>query len=344
MNLHRLKIEFISLFGKRTIKTAVSVFITALICELLNWPVIFAVIAAIVTIEPTVNASVKKGMIRLPAAAIGAAFAMFFNAWLGQVPLSYALSAFFTIYVCHRLKWNDAVIVATLTAVNMITLTYEDFLTNFFIRIGTTSTGIIVSTLVNFFIFPPNFIKEIRNQYVALTSTVLNLLQNALMHQINSKGSKENLNDTLTAASKQVEQLLTLISYQQDEYRYHRFKLHTAKEVKRIQQKVNLIKYVISRTGNIISIENQNLILMSESDRTPLLQAWQTIEKDYQLRFQSKESRNVDNQDQVSTLHILFQLMNREQSSVSHVISPKNSTLIAYELAALHKVITKGKI
>ncbi len=73
--------------GKRLIKTAVAVFMTAQICYLLNWPMIFAVITAIVTVEPTVDASIRKGLIRFPAAAIGAAFAMIFEAWLGPQPL-----------------------------------------------------------------------------------------------------------------------------------------------------------------------------------------------------------------------------------------------------------------
>lgn len=106
--------------GKRLFKTAVAVFITAQICYFLNWPMIFAVITAIVTIEPTVDDSIRKGLIRFPAAAIGAAFAMIFDAWLGPQPLTFMLSALSTIYVCNLFRWNQAIIVSTLTAVNMI--------------------------------------------------------------------------------------------------------------------------------------------------------------------------------------------------------------------------------
>lgn len=46
--------------GGRIVKTGVAIFLTAWICELLNWPPVFAVITAIVTIEPTVSDSKKR--------------------------------------------------------------------------------------------------------------------------------------------------------------------------------------------------------------------------------------------------------------------------------------------
>src|SRR5699024_8763344 len=50
---------------------------------------------------------------------------------------------------------------ATITAVAMIEVVYDNYLMSFFIRLGTTTVGIVVSTLVNMLIFPPNYIKEI---------------------------------------------------------------------------------------------------------------------------------------------------------------------------------------
>ena len=45
----------------------------------------FAVITAIVTIEPTAEDSIKKAFIRFPASAIGAAFAVLFTYFFGTV-------------------------------------------------------------------------------------------------------------------------------------------------------------------------------------------------------------------------------------------------------------------
>lgn len=160
-------------FGKRLMKTAVAVFATAQICYLLNIPMIFAVIAAIVSIEPTVSGSIRKGMIRLPAAGIGAAFAMLFDYVFGPQPITYVLSAAATIYVCQLLRWNDSILVATLTAVNMIPLIEAHFLLNFVVRLGSTTIGIGVATLVNYLLFRPDYAAELRSILVSVCSRIL---------------------------------------------------------------------------------------------------------------------------------------------------------------------------
>lgn len=154
---------FLLPFGKRLFKTGLAVFITAQICDWLGWPMIFAVIAAIVTVEPTVHASISKGKIRLPAAAAGASFAMLFDAWFGPQPITFTLSALATIYVCNLLGWNQALIVSTLTAVNMISVSESHFLLEFLVRLGTTTIGLVVSAMVNYLVFPPDFTREIRD-------------------------------------------------------------------------------------------------------------------------------------------------------------------------------------
>ncbi len=49
-----------TIIGNRVIKTGIAVFFTALICNWFDFPPTFAVITAIVTIEPTVTDSIKK--------------------------------------------------------------------------------------------------------------------------------------------------------------------------------------------------------------------------------------------------------------------------------------------
>src|SRR5699024_8016585 len=88
--------KLFKLAGSRIVKTCVSIFITAWICILLDWPPVFAVITAIVTIEPTVSDSIKKGIVRFPASAIGSAYAVLFISLFGNSPLTYTLAAVFT--------------------------------------------------------------------------------------------------------------------------------------------------------------------------------------------------------------------------------------------------------
>src|SRR5699024_11062173 len=143
------------------IKTGVAIFFTALICQLLGWPPVFAVITAIVTLEPTVSDSIKKGLIRFPASAIGSAYAVLFIALFGNSPITYTLAAVFTIVTSYKLKLHAGLLVATITAVAMIEVVYDNYFLSFLVRFGTTSIGLIVSTFVNMFLLPLNYIKEI---------------------------------------------------------------------------------------------------------------------------------------------------------------------------------------
>ncbi len=48
------------IIGARTIKTGLATFLTSLFCLMLDLTPIFAILTAIVTIEPTAKASLKK--------------------------------------------------------------------------------------------------------------------------------------------------------------------------------------------------------------------------------------------------------------------------------------------
>jgi uncharacterized membrane protein YgaE (UPF0421/DUF939 family) len=147
--------------GSRILKTGVAIFLTAWICELLNWPPVFAVITAIVTIEPTVSDSIKKGIVRFPASAIGSAYAVIFISLFGNSPITYTLAAVLTIATCFRLNLHAGLLVATLTSVAMVEVIHEHLFISFLIRLGTTTVGLVVSTLVNMFVLPPDYRKDI---------------------------------------------------------------------------------------------------------------------------------------------------------------------------------------
>lgn len=150
------------LFGKsRIIKTGVAVLLTAWICELFDWPPVFAVITAIVTIEPTVSDSIKKGIVRFLASAIGSAYAVTFISLFGNSPITYTLAAVFTIATCYKLNLHAGLLVATLTSVAMIEVIHDHFFIAFLIRLGTTTIGLVVSTMVNMFVLPPNYVDNI---------------------------------------------------------------------------------------------------------------------------------------------------------------------------------------
>lgn len=195
--------------GNRIVKTTVAVFLTAWICILLDWPPVFAVITAIVTLEPTVKDSIQKGLVRFPASAIGSFYAVVFISIFGHSPLTYTLAASLTILTCYRLKLHAGLLVATITAVAMVEVIIDNYFLSFFIRLGTTTIGLIVSTLVNMFIFPPQYMKQIKQNF---TSIYKNLAEALLVLDQKNKAARR-----LDGVRKQLHKTEQLIRYEVDE-------------------------------------------------------------------------------------------------------------------------------
>lgn len=208
--------------GSRILKTGIAIFLTAVICEWLHWPPVFAVITAIVTIEPTISDSIKKGIIRFPASAIGSAYAVFFIALFGNSPVTYTLAAVLTIVTCYRLKLHAGLLVATLTAVAMVEVIHSNYLLSFFIRLGTTTTGLLVSTAVNMFVFPPDYRKDIVQNIESLGKRAGTILEKTFQTILYDKHEdRKKYRAGIDKLYNDIKKTEVLIRFQSDESKLH---------------------------------------------------------------------------------------------------------------------------
>ncbi|MCM3708828.1 MULTISPECIES: FUSC family protein [Cytobacillus] len=238
--------------GGRIAKTGLAVFITAFICHMLNWPAMFAVITAIVTIEPTVADSIRKAYVRFPAAAIGAGFAVLFTFIFGDSPYSYASVTLATIIACHKLKLQDGMLVATLTGVAMISTVHDHYLSSFFIRLGTTSTGIVVSTAVNLLVMPPDYSKSIMKNIHALYRRSGDILLERGLEVFNILKANGTVRDDFQRLIKDIDKTETLCHYQKSEYRFHRFSREDMRDFHFEYKKLAILKQISYHIGNLI--------------------------------------------------------------------------------------------
>lgn len=321
--------------GSRMLKTAIAVFLTAFICELINWPPVFAVITAIVTLEPTVSDSIKKGIIRFPASAIGSFYAVLFIALFGNSPITYTLAAFLTIITCYHLKLHAGLLVATITAVAMIEVTSDHYFIAFLTRLGTTTIGISVSTLVNLFILPPNFMKDIHNNinitYKKMGRTLIKMVQG-------STSSKEqaiaaNMVEEIYEDITETEQFL---QFQISELQYQRPFENEQKEIvkaKRIIEQFRLIHY---HMGNLQEVRladtsfteaNKQFILLAVED----LANYMTFKKDVFPIQHEQKLRNL-----IETYWSESQLPRKEE-----VLQLPNELTLLYELISIFYLINE---
>ncbi|WP_227396908.1 aromatic acid exporter family protein [Jeotgalibacillus aurantiacus] len=251
-----LKQRFI---GGRIVKTGVAVFLTALICQLFNLPVVFAVITAIVTIEPTAADSIRKGLIRFPASAIGASIAMLATFLLCDHAITYTISAVLTIWICYKLKLEAGMLVATLTAVAMIPGADDHFLLEFIKRLGTTGIGILTSTLVNFVLMPPKYKSQIIEFLYLAQSDVTKILTERMNELLDQKPSALNLESASNQLRSQLDRAETFCRYQLQEWHYHSYKREEMNEVQMYQKKIYLLRQLSYHLSNLVTLPTDEI-------------------------------------------------------------------------------------
>lgn len=319
--------------GSRIVKTGLAIFLTATICVWFNWPPVFAVITAIVTIEPTVSDSIKKGLVRFPASAIGSAFAVLFITLFGNSPITYTLAAVATILVCYRLKLHAGLLVATLTSVAMVEVIHDHFLFSFFIRLGTTTIGLVVSTAVNMLVFPPNYSTDILKSIHSISGRAGSMLEHTF-HTLLFGGDA-----TLQEDKKIVKQLTTeirktekLVHYQRDEASLYPWVRNREAELQMAERQLLFLDNFEYHLNALLRVPIQE-IQWTQAEREIIMDAVAALAEDLQ------HSINFDHEKHQAQLKSITDLFweNSKRVPANEALHP---TLFPPEFTILYELIT----
>ncbi|MGO4887949.1 FUSC family protein [Anaerobacillus sp. MEB173] len=319
-----------NVIGRRVIKTGLAVLITAWICHFFQLPAMFAVITAIVTTEPTAADSLKKGVIRLPAAAIGAALALLFDFIIGPSALTYSLVAMITIVICHRLNFDNGTLVATLTAVAMIPGTSDGFMVEFITRLSGTSIGIIVSTLVNFLVLPPKFAPIIYYKVDHLYDKTAETLENHISFRDLDHFDEQLLH--YRELSQEIDKTFQLSIFQEEEWKYRRHNQHEKRSFEFIQKKLNHLQKVIFHLGKLcyLQLPNQNFSDYEKQVLSKVIQSISAILQDPLHQIQPEHHKIMEQFYETFTSKSTF-------SPKSFSVNPH--AVVLYELLSLNEII-----
>ncbi|WP_079529702.1 FUSC family protein [Halobacillus hunanensis] len=327
-----------NLLGGRTIKTGVSVFITALICGFFNFPIIFAVITAIVTIEHTAADSIKKAMVRFPASAIGALLATSFYALLGKEAITYALAAMLTIAICHKLKLDDGIIVAAITATAMIPEFQDHYFVSFITRLGTTSIGIIVSTFVNFFLMPPNYFPVIDKIIYDLFSHTSQLTTRIIsINKGESNENTRNISRSYRQLTARLEKAFQLSQYQREEWKYHRHTIEQMRAFQLSQKKLAALQQITYHLGNLQYARVQPDDFNTK-ERTLLKEIVESFAETLENQDHKISEAQYEKVEKLDNLFWRWKELHVEYSgNFKHQLPPQ--TILMYELLCFHDVL-----
>jgi uncharacterized membrane protein YgaE (UPF0421/DUF939 family) len=324
--------------GGRVVKTGIAVFLTALVCDLLDWPAMFAVITAIVTIEPTATDSIKKAYIRFPASAIGALYAAFIAHFLGDRPITYTLVALATIITCYKLHLTAGTLVATLTGVAMISTIQENYITDFFVRLGTTTLGLTISSVVNIFVLPPNYSTRIAKNINSLFVKTGNVLHRRGIEILQNKSLHKETKMIFKDIQRELEKTDTLCEYQKEEWKFHRSSRKDVRNFHYEYKKLNTLRQLLFHIGNLIYLPAQDYSF-TEAEEKNILTAAQSMRG-----ILHHPSFNMEDHHYVLMKKLLEEFwddpqeLNKQKfSNVRHHFTCE--TVLLYELLSIHDLL-----
>lgn len=146
-------------------KTGVAVALSLAICRALRIPEpVFAGVAAVICMQPTVLQTFKKGVERLQATVIGATVALGMLLLVTYYPVPYlrsiaaGVAVIIVLWLCLAFKWLDALVLAAATVVVVLVHSEEGInIYRYAIeRTLVTAVGVVAATVVNAFMFWPN--------------------------------------------------------------------------------------------------------------------------------------------------------------------------------------------
>lgn len=190
--------------GMRNLKTSMAVFLCIIIIKLFNMDSPFyACIAAVICMQSSVFDSFTAGKNRMIGTFIGALMGLIFATIKEGNPFLVALGIIIVIYTCHLLGKNKSITIACIVFIAiMVNLTDKTPLIYSTSRLLETFIGIIVSVLVNYFLFPPKYLEILYHMKL----NILNILDTLCQNKLND--SKDIDLDTLKKQISNYQNLL----------------------------------------------------------------------------------------------------------------------------------------
>lgn len=144
--------------GARVLKTGVAIVFALFIAELLNVPApVFAGIAAIFAIQPSIYRSYLTILEQIQGNLIGAAIAIIFVLLFGHHIVAIGFAAIIVIAIMMKLKLEKAITLAIVTLIVIMEVQGDNFIAFALIRFGTIMIGIFAAFIVNLVFIPPKY-------------------------------------------------------------------------------------------------------------------------------------------------------------------------------------------
>ena len=210
--------------GARVFKTGVAIVFSLFIADLLQLPSpVFAGIAAIFAIQPSIYRSYLTVIEQVQSNLIGAAIAVVFALVFGNHFIAVGFAAIIAIMIMLKLKLEKTIPLALVTVIAIMEVQGEDFFTFALIRFSTILVGVISAFIVNLIFLPPKFETKLFNAIHYTQDEIIRWTRIAVRHASDHNSTKQAINhvkDRLTRVDQ-------LYSFFKEERVYSKSSVHS---------------------------------------------------------------------------------------------------------------------
>ena len=144
--------------GARVLKTGVAIVFALFLAELLNVPSpVFAGIAAVFAIQPSIYRSFLTILEQIQGNIIGAIIAVSFGLIFGHHIVAIGIAAIIVIGLMMKLKLEKSISLALVTVIAIMEVPGDEFVMFGLIRFGTVMLGVFAAFIVNLIFLPPKY-------------------------------------------------------------------------------------------------------------------------------------------------------------------------------------------
>lgn len=205
--------------GARVLKTGVAIVFALFLAELLQVPSpVFAGIAAIFAIQPSIYRSYLTILEQIQGNIIGATVAVIFGLIFGHHIVAIGIAAIIVIGLMMKFKLEKSISLALVTVVAVMEVQGDDFIMFGIIRFSTVMIGVFAAFVVNLVFLPPRYEVKLFKMINSLQDDTIRWTRLAVRQASEHTSTKM----ALTKLKSRMNELDTMYDFYKEERSYFR--------------------------------------------------------------------------------------------------------------------------
>ncbi|WP_223702396.1 FUSC family protein [Sutcliffiella deserti] len=189
--------------GPRIIKTGLAVTLALYICAAVGLdPAIFAGVAAILTVQPSIYRTWKQMLDQIVTNTIGAAVALFFIYYLGDNPITIGFVIMLVISLSLKLKMESTIPLTLVTVLAIMSAPGNEDIMFTINRFLIILIGVGSAMTVNLVVLPPKYTKNYMEKIHSTFQTMSLLLRTAVSNEMSEKAYQDQSKELKTSIEK----------------------------------------------------------------------------------------------------------------------------------------------